>query len=34
VSLAGAGLGRTRPDQVNRSETPSERTRPDGVTDA
>ena len=33
-SLAGAGLGRTRPDQSNRDDTPHERTRPDGVTDA
>jgi hypothetical protein len=33
-SLAGAGLGRTRPDQSNRDDTPPERTRPDGVTDA
>ena len=34
VSLASAGLGQTRPDQSNRPETPPERARPDGVTDA
>lgn len=34
VSLADAGLGRTRPDQQNRNEEPLERTKQDGVTDA
>jgi hypothetical protein len=33
-SLASAGLSRTRPDQSNRDDTPSDRIRPDGVTDA
>lgn len=34
VSLADAGLGRTRPDQPNRAETPPDRPRPDDVDDA
>lgn len=33
-SLAGARLSRTRPDQPNHSDTPPDRTKPDGVSDA